>query len=142
MGYADQIHCNFPVPTMDSTRTARASENFNAEETKQAETEGAVESSSEDLDERNHAILTKGAKPGAVDGGMSWGTGNGGTQTTAERGSETIQPAAREAMGIEPMNVTQQSPTPTTLGEPLRPVSGSGSHGNFNMSDIANYRIG
>jgi hypothetical protein len=94
---------------------------FTHQQVKKAKSAGAVVSSSEDLDERNAAIKRGDIKADAWDAGMSWGTGNGGTETTAERNSPTIPPAAQESMGISPQNVTQQSPMPVTLGKPVTP---------------------
>jgi hypothetical protein len=81
--------------------------------------------------------------PAAQDGGMSWGTGNGGAQTTHERGAETIPPSAAASTGISPDDVSSASPTPSTLGRPLTSASGSGAEKNYNASAIyENTRIG
>jgi hypothetical protein len=81
--------------------------------------------------------------PAAQDGGMSWGTGNGGAQTTHERNAETIPPGAAASTGLSPDDVSSASPMPSTLGKPLTPVSGSGVQGNWNSSSIfENTKIG
>jgi hypothetical protein len=134
---------NYAVQVFDNTRTARASENFSAEKTKQAETEGAVQSSSEDPDERNHAILTKGATPAAADGGISWGR-SGAVEATTERGDPEIPAAVEACSGFQGVaSAATTNPDPSTLGRPLTPVSGSGAEKNYNASAIfENTRIG
>jgi hypothetical protein len=119
MGYADQIHCNFPIPTRDSTRTARAAENENAEESK---TEAGGEVGGMAPADRNDEIKRGEAHPAAWDAGMSWGA-SGGTETTSERGAESIPQAVQQSMGIDPENVSSASPTPETLGRPLVPAA-------------------
>jgi hypothetical protein len=78
----------------------------------------------------------------ADDGSMSWG-GSGYTQTAPERNAETIPQSALQSAGIDPSMVPMPAnPTPSTLGEPLRPGRSGGASGNLNMGDIANYKIG
>jgi len=75
-----------------------------------------------------------------ADGTANWGRG-GETTTTRERGSETIPAAALVSMAIQPQMGTT-SPEPDQLSRPVRPDSPHGADGNWNMSDIANYKIG
>lgn len=96
--------------------------------------EPTVNAEEKKIAEKNHSILSG-------DGGMSWGRG-GQTETTAERGAETIPLGAAESLGISPEVSTQTSPTPSDLGRPTQPDSGHGADGNHNMSHIAAYSIG
>lgn len=81
-------------------------------------------------------------QPEVTDGGMSWGK-SGQTETTHERGAESIPLSAMESLGIQPQQSSSTTPEPATLGRPLQPDSPSGSSGNWNASDIfRNTRIG
>jgi hypothetical protein len=111
-------------------------DNLNSEKMAEAKKEGAVVSSDDDeTHERNLEILHGATPAGAADSGMSWGK-VGSTETSAERGSESIAPGARTALGIDPQGISQStSPEPSDFGKPLRPVSDH-SQGNWNMADI------
>jgi hypothetical protein len=83
--------------------------------------------------------------PYTIDSGMSWGRG-GQTETTVTRGDPESNPrSAMAGAGIAPADMTQTSPVPEILpgpsGQRLEPDADH-SAGTWNMSDIANYRIG
>lgn len=120
MRWDAQVRCQFPVPTVDDTRTAE-------------------ENASAEAHERNQEILRGDEKPAATDAGMSWG-GAGGTQTSRERNAETIPESAQQSMGIAPSVASGTSPKPTTLGRPLQPDKNHNEA--WNMEQIGNYRIG
>jgi hypothetical protein len=96
------------------------------------------------VDNYNEEETAKAKKSGTVvsaDAGMSWGRG-GETETTHERSQETIPPGAASAEGISPTLMTSVSPEPSTLGRPTVPVPAHGAAGNWNMSEISDYKIG
>jgi len=95
------------------------------------------------VDNYNEEETAKAKKSGTVvsaDAGVSWGRG-GETETTHERSQETIPSGAASAEGISPTLMTSVSPEPSTLGRPTVPVPANGAAGNWNMSEISDYKI-
>lgn len=146
MGYADQIRCNFPLPTKDSIKSAVATgahvgeslaqgkvagisdENETREgratENAQAETEKLEESGPKEVlqakgeGDADPHLRSSTAHQSAYDSGMSWGRA-GQTETSHERGAETIPESALQAAGINPGLVgTSVSPIPEVLPGP------------------------
>jgi hypothetical protein len=98
------------------------------------------------ITENNEAVLrgeeTPQQQPEIEDATLNWGR-MGQVESTKERGQPEMPTGAASATGfgsVESAGTT--SPNPSTLGTELRPVSGSGGSGNWNMSKIANYEIG
>jgi hypothetical protein len=85
------------------------------------------------LEERNAATLR------GEDGGMSWGK-SGETESTRERGAETIPPGAMASLGINPQQSSTTSPTPSDFGRPVKPDADRDE--SWNMSQISEYKIG
>ncbi len=107
------------VPVRQIADEGPGGPDFNEEKMREAKKEHAVESG---------------------DSGMSWGRG-GETETTAERGAESIPPAALASMAIDPQPGGTTSPQPDQLSRPVRPDADA-SAGNWNMHDIINTKIG
>lgn len=99
-----------------------------------------------DVDENREQAIKNGEEtptawqeqqPEVTDGGMSWGK-SGQTETTHERGAESIPLSAMESLGIQPQQSSSTTPEPATLGRPLQPVSGHGATlgSGWSMKDI------
>jgi hypothetical protein len=95
-----------------------------------------------EVGERNDEILKGAETPAAWDASLSWGR-NGGVESNHERQATAIPAAAEASSGFQGAPFAAAvDPTPAPLGTPLQPASGNGAAGNFNMSDIANFKIG
>jgi hypothetical protein len=123
-------------------RAAARNGNLNSPPQPPASVTGADSFPSRAVSETNPYVGTGTKEGGRVesgDAGMSWGKG-GETQTTRERGAETIPAEALTSMAIKPQQASTTSPEPDRFDRRRVVPVGNFSQGNMNMDDIIGRR--